>query len=72
VAGETSQRIFEDYYPLSSVLAFSIMIKFITSLKLVFSGNTSIAYAKKNFEKHYGFLSTKILTLFYKICDYLL
>lgn len=47
VAGGTSQRIFEDYRPLSSVLAFSIMMKFITSVKLVFSGNTNIAYAKK-------------------------
>jgi hypothetical protein len=47
VTGETSQHIFENYHPLSSVLAFSIMIKFITSLKLVFSGNMKIAYAKK-------------------------
>jgi len=46
VAGGTSQRVFEDH-PLSSVLAFGIMIKFIKSVKLVFSGNTNIAYAKK-------------------------
>jgi hypothetical protein len=72
VAGGTSQRIFEDNHPLNSVLAFNIMIKFITSLKLVFSGNTNIAYAKKIFEKNYGLLSTKILMFCYKICDYLL
>jgi hypothetical protein len=48
LTGGTSQRIFEDYHPMSSGLAFSITMKFIASVKLVFSGNTNIAYAKKN------------------------
>jgi len=59
VAGETSQRIFEDYQPLSSVLAFSIIIKFITSLKLVFSGNRNIAYAKKTLRNTMVFFPQK-------------
>jgi hypothetical protein len=37
-------------------LAFSIMIKFITSLKLVFSGNMKIAYAKKLWETLWSFI----------------
>ena len=47
VARGTSQRVFEDH-PLSSVLAFRIMMKFIKFVKLVFSGNTKIAYEKKS------------------------
>jgi hypothetical protein len=47
LAGGTSQRIFEDSHPMSSGLAFSIMMKFTTSVKLVFYGNINIAYAKK-------------------------
>lgn len=47
VAWGSSQRNFEDYHPLSSFLPSSILMKFITSINLVISGNTNIAYAKK-------------------------
>jgi len=46
LAGGTSQRIFEDCLPMSSSSAFSIMMKFIISPRLVFSGDNNIASAK--------------------------